>query len=361
MKTNTFARLLDSLKKITWIIIVWTFISVFQFYAVYNALIDFNCDIEGHDPNQFLTGSIFTGILAGTLGGILIVSLWKQWLRNKTYGRALLYIFLSYNVVYFVVAYCNELFMQSTHINLSNTHPEAWSNIWENIIAFDYLNYLFWLVLILLTLVGFQVNDKYGPGVFKDFLLGKYFRPRKEERIFMFLDMRSSTTIAEQLGDEKYFNLVRQLFSDVTSPIVNSKGEIYQYIGDEVIISWKMNNGLKEANCLNCFFEIQKKLKNRTPVYQKKYGLMPEFKAGLHYGHVMAGEVGVVKRDIAFSGDVLNTTARIQGMCNELGVDILLSEYLLQKLSVLPNQFQSKKMGDILLKGKQEKVTLYTI
>ena len=88
---------------------------------------------------------------------------------------------------------------------------------------------------------------------------------------------------------------------------------------------------------------------------------MPEFKAGLHYGFVMAGEVGVVKRDIAFSGDVLNTTARIQGMCNELGVNILLSEYLLQKLPVLPNHFHSKKMGDISLKGKQEKVTLYTV
>ena len=254
MKTQTFTRLLGSVKKIIWIIIAWTLISVFQFYIGYTTLLQFNCDLGNNEPVQFLMGSVFTGILAGILGGLLIVFLWERWLRTKTYGRALLYIFLSYTVIFFIVDFSNQVFMLSTQFDLSIMHPGVWKNVWENFVEFDTLNYLFWLVLILLTLVVFQVNDKYGPGVFKDFLLGKYFRPRREERIFMFLDMRSSTAIAEQLGEEKYFNLVRELFSDATAPIVYSKGEIYQYIGDEIVISWKMNNGLEQANCLNCFF-----------------------------------------------------------------------------------------------------------
>jgi adenylate cyclase len=122
-----------------------------------------------------------------------------------------------------------------------------------------------------------------------------------------------------------------------------------------------MGNGIEQANCLNCFFEIQKKFLQKKQTYINKYGLLPEFKAGLHYGHVMAGEVGVVKRDIAFSGDVLNTTARIQEKCNELGVDILLSQRLLDKLTLPVNLFNPKKMGDINLRGKQETVALYTI
>ncbi|MEQ9422964.1 MAG: adenylate/guanylate cyclase domain-containing protein [Cyclobacteriaceae bacterium] len=86
----------------------------------------------------------------------------------------------------------------------------------------------------------------------------------------------------------------------------------------------------------------------------------PEFKAGLHYGYVMAGEIGVVKRDIVYSGDVLNTTARIQEKCNEFGVDILLSEDLVKSLKPT-NSFQPKEIGAISLKGKAKKVELFTV
>ena len=75
----------------------------------------------------------------------------------------------------------------------------------------------------------------------------------------------------------------------------------------------------------------------------------------------MAGEVGVVKRDIVYSGDVLNTTARIQSKCNELGVNILFSEYLLDKLSLSLGSLHSRRIGNMELRGKQQNVDLYTI
>ena len=217
-------------------------------------------------------------------------------------------------------------------------------------------------MIVMGTLIALQVGDKYGPGVFRSFLMGKYFQPRREERIFMFLDLRSSTTIAERLGEVKYFNFIKEVFKDVTPAILYSKGEIYQYVGDEIVVSWKMNNGVENANCVNCFFEVQSALLERNDYYQKTYdGTKPEFKAGLHYGHVMAGEVGIVKRDIAFSGDVLNTTARIQSKCNELGVNILMSKYLLDKLALKPNTFFPKTIGNMLLRGKKEEVILCTL
>jgi len=216
--------------------------------------------------------------------------------------------------------------------------------------------------VVLGTLIVLQVNDKYGPGVFRDFLLGKYFHPKREERIFMFMDLRSSTTIAEKLGEQRYFKFLKDIFQHSTASILDAKGEIYQYVGDEIIISWKMHEGVDNANCLNCFFEIQEALRLKTSYYKETYdGIVPEFKAGLHYGYVMAGEIGVVKRDIVFSGDVLNTAARIQQKCNELGVNILLSNYLLDKLSLQPDSFAPRKMGDMELRGKKQKVMLYTI
>ena len=67
--------------------------------------------------------------------------------------------------------------------------------------------------IINVTLFVSEVSDNLGQGILLNFLIGRYHRPREEERIFMFLDLRSSTTIAEKLGEEKYFNFIRQVLS----------------------------------------------------------------------------------------------------------------------------------------------------
>ena len=122
-----------------------------------------------------------------------------------------------------------------------------------------------------------------------------------------------------------------------------------------------MPNGLQVNNCINCFFDIQAAIQAKSQYYTKEYGYIPEFKAGLHFGSVISGEIGLVKKEIAFSGDVLNTTSRIQSKCNALGVNILLSKFLLDKLNLRPDTFTPKLMGDVLLRGKERSLSLYTI
>ena len=74
----------------------------------------------------------------------------------------------------------------------------------------------------------------------------------------------------------------------------------------------------------------------------------------------MAGEVGVFKKDIIYSGDVLNTTARIQELCNHYGVDILLSKETFDLMSD-NKYFKIKSLGSIELRGKKRKIDLNTI
>ena len=210
------------------------------------------------------------------------------------------------------------------------------------------------------TLFLLQVNDKFGPGILLKFLTGNYHRPKKEQRIFMFMDMRSSTTIAEKIGNEMYFELLNDLFSDITDPILNNEGEIYQYVGDEIVISWPMKKGIRNANCLRCFTQIQEKLTDLRAFYEKKYQIIPEFKAGLHCVRVMAGEIGVIKKDIIYSGDVLNTTARIQEQCNEYGVNILISKETFDLIADNKG-YQLIPLGSIELRGKERKIDLNTI
>jgi adenylate cyclase len=172
--------------------------------------------------------------------------------------------------------------------------------------------------------------------------------------------MKSSTAIAEQLGHIKYFELLREYYSDFSEAIIRHSGEVYQYIGDEIVISWKYNEGIKNNDCINCFFAMKKDLKKRADWYTSNFGVVPTFKAGLHVGKVTTGEIGALKKEIIFTGDVLNTTARIQGLCNKYAVDILVSEDLIKELQ-LDKKFQITSLGETELKGKEEKMELFTV
>jgi adenylate cyclase len=227
--------------------------------------------------------------------------------------------------------------------------------------ATDIKNIVFWMLIVILAYFFLEMNNKFGPGKLGKIFLGKYNSPVEEERIFMFLDLKSSTTIAEKLGGIKYHLFLKELFSDVTGPILLTKGEIYQYVGDEIILSWQMNKTESIENCIQCFFNIQKLLNKEEAKYLDKFSVQPQFKAGTHHGLVIAGEIGVIKRDITYSGDVLNTTARIQGMCNELNSNLLISQSLFNLNGMNWHDYNVEHKGEINLKGKQEPVGLIKI
>lgn len=357
------SRFRNQAEKIFWITIFWIIISVFQFLTGYATLLEVKCELTDKTINTFFIESIIIGLSAGLIGGSFIVFYWKSWLRKMSYGRSLVFIFWTYSAVFVIVALIGEIYSHTSKLNFSLVHPAFWNALWSDLSSlFTIQNYLYWLLIVIITLIALLVNDKYGPGVFVSFLLGKYFHPKREERIFMFLDLRGSTSIAEQLGEDRYFNFLKEAYRDASPGILNSKGEIYQYVGDEIVVSWKRVSGIENANSIRCFFDIQQRFLARASYYKEKFnGNVPEFKAGLHYGFVMAGEIGIVKRDIAYSGDVLNTTSRIQSKCNELNVNILISKYLLDILGSLPELFQPKEVGKIPLRGKQQTLVLYTV
>jgi adenylate cyclase len=210
------------------------------------------------------------------------------------------------------------------------------------------LSMIFSFISIVSTIIGKNILPK--------LFIGRYRKPVEEERIFMFLDIASSTSIAEKIGHLNYLSLLNDFFYDVTGPINETKGEIYKYVGDEVIITWRMKNGLKDRNCINCFFYIDEAVKNRSEFYIKKYGLVPDFKAGLHGGLTVIGELGTSKREIAYIGDVLNTTARIEKECNALNRRLLIS----QDLESLLNLPGLEVAGTVLLRGKEKEMKLFS-
>jgi len=185
-------------------------------------------------------------------------------------------------------------------------------------------------------------------------------KPREEIRIFMFLDLKSSTTIAERLGHIRYYNLLNDFFYDVSGPIERCNGEIYQYVGDEITVSWMMNEGIQDMNCIRCFFDIMEVIKKLAEKYKNQYGFIPEFKAGLHYGTVTTGEIGAGKKELIYTGDVLNTTSRIQELCNSYNEKLLISKKLLDHLEINDN-YKIKKIGDVAIRGRKNSEILFSI
>ncbi|MCG8331811.1 MAG: adenylate/guanylate cyclase domain-containing protein [Chitinophagales bacterium] len=345
--------------KIIWITIAWTLFSFFQFLNSYGNILEMELDIREINVFSRFNLSILRGVIAGIIGGSAVVFLWERWLRSKPYGWTLKSTFFSYITIFLLISILTNAFFYLNPLNKSGI--DTWKEVFSLSFSIRILIPLFsWLIVVILTIIALLVNDKYGPGVFRKFLMGKYFSPRREKRIFMFLDLRASTSTAEKLGEEKYFSFLNDVFKYSTPSILKSNGEIYQYVGDEIIISWELNIGLQNANCIQCFYEIQASLNKKRQYFMNHYKTCPEFKAGVHCGYVMAGEIGVIKREIAFSGDVLNTAARIQAQCNEQGVNLLVSKSLIDSINLAVG-LKSREIGAMELRGKKELITLYTL
>jgi len=219
---------------------------------------------------------------------------------------------------------------------------------------------LYTLVVYSLLIFFLQINNLLGEGVLWKFIRGKYHKPREEERIFMFLDMKSSTTIAEQLGHVHFYQLLNEVFHETSQPVLQTKAEIYQYVGDEVILTWEMRHGLENSNCLKAFFMFRESLLRNSETYLKNFGVKPEFKAGLHFGKVISAQIGDLKREIVYNGDVLNTAARIQDECNKYQRDCLISGILMNRLKEM-NDFRLERIDAVTLRGKETEVELFSV
>ncbi|MEZ5082229.1 MAG: adenylate/guanylate cyclase domain-containing protein [Bacteroidales bacterium] len=284
----------------------------------------------------------------------LSLGFYYTYVMRKYLSRGNLLVLLSINtlvhvLVIFVIAIVFVvIFYMKGNINQILNNRHFWfSN--EFLVGIG-----FGLVMSLVFNFFYILNTLIGRHILAKFFIGMYRHPREVERIFMFLDLKSSTSIAEKIGHLKFLSLVNDFFYDIAEPVRLTKGEIYKYVGDEAIISWKMKDGISEANCVRCFLMIIEIIQKKSTYYNEKYGIVPTFKAGLHGGLSVTGELGYTKREIAFMGDVLNTTARIEEACKTFDKQLLISDDLVKKLTVYEN-IKYREVGNVKLRGKEQK------
>jgi len=301
--------------------------------------------------------SVLVGFPLGFGFGILELFLFtkaERWFRKWSFTSILVFKALLYTAVITLIII---IIMIISGLNEGRQFKELWIVLGSasQLILIGYTLVVYAMLLFIL-----QVNRLLGEGVLWKFITGKYHQPREEARIFMFLDMKSSTTIAEKLGHVRFYALLNELFHEISEPALQTKAEIYQYVGDEVVLTWEVKDGLENSNCLKTFFLFRDILIKKSESYQKNFGVIPEFKAGLHFGKVIAAQIGDLKREIVYNGDVLNTTARIRSECNTFKKDCLVSGMLKSRLSD-NKSFNWERMSLVGLRGKEVEVEIYSV
>lgn len=305
--------------------------------------------------SEYLIFGVVLGVMVAVVY-TLVEFLFDKYLSKKLHLGLIL---LVKSIIYLLFLIFSLTFIASlaeAYIQVDFPNETLW---WKS-------NKIFWMVTVYFILCSllfsfFRItNNKFGDGVILNMLLGRYRKPREVERILMFVDLKSSTTIAEELGHLKYSQFIQDCFYYLNRIVGKYGAEIYQYVGDEAVLTWNLKRGHKKLNCINLFFEFDKKLKRHSKYFMRTYGIIPEFKAGIHSGKIIIAEVGSIKKELAYHGDVINTTSRIQEQCNEYNESLLISEEFLNTISLTSN-YKAVSLGNEMLEGKTETLKLFAI
>jgi adenylate cyclase len=154
--------------------------------------------------------------------------------------------------------------------------------------------------------------------------------------------------------------LLTRFFFDIDGAIVAHGGEVHAYVGDEVIVTWPLDERISGGRCIDCFFAIADSIAERADSYRHEFGMVPSFRAGLHAGHVVISECGSSRRQLAYFGDTVNVTARLQEHCKEVGRNLLVSADLLRLMKLKPS-FAVEALGEVRLRGRAAAIELFAV
>ncbi|TVZ47429.1 adenylate/guanylate cyclase domain-containing protein [Olleya sp. Hel_I_94] len=334
-------------------IIAMVLYTVFRYYGISEELVTYANFDNDFSMIVNIKHSIFFGVLFGVLYSFI-----NYYFERKIFANLPMWVMFVLESILFIIIFTLTIIIFGFQVDNDN----------DNLDILAYLNWwfstkLFWAALLYASVVSMGLSfiniatQRLGHKNFYNILIGKYRQPKEEYRVFMFIDLKSSTSIAEELGHLKYSKLIQDCFSDLNALLRKHNAEIFQYVGDEAVIIWNFQNGIQNNNCLKMFFAFIQSLEYKSEYYKSNYNIIPEFKAGIHAGKLMVAEVGTIKKEIAYHGDVINTTARIQSKCNEFEQQLIISQDLYKQFDNL-DHYKFKNLGSLLLKGKKMETNL---
>lgn len=207
--------------------------------------------------------------------------------------------------------------------------------------------------------------QKVSPQVMEDLLKNDSFdalQTREVEVTIFFSDIRSFTTISEQLGTpERLVAFLNEYMTAMAQPIVHSRGTIDKFIGDAIMAYWNAPNSV-ENHADMAVSSALKQLSMRESLdkkFQSQFGINLDFGIGLNTGFVTVGDIGSQGRsDYTVIGDPVNLASRLEGLCKYYHSRLIISE---STCKALCSPYVIRELDIVRVKGKTEPIRIYEV
>lgn len=294
-------------------------------------------------PSAIAVGISYGLFLSGALGGISLFILqgpMRVWLSGLSFTAN-----LAVRSAVYAIIIIPTLFFQLGEVVAGVPLDPSTRNFWIAIV--------YSVVFLFLANLVVEITNIVGGRAFLNLIIGRYHTPVEENRFVLFVDIAGSTGLAERLGGVGIHRLLDRTFRLLTLAVVDYHGEVLDYVGDEVIVTWRENSGAIDCRPLRCFMAMRDELARASGQLQREFGVVPRIRGSLHFGPVIVGEIGDIKRAIVFNGDVMNTAARLEELSRTVDGGFLASRAAMERFSSAP-PFAVRDLGRLPICGRAD-------
>jgi adenylate cyclase len=297
--------------------------------------------------------AIAVGMAYGLLLSVAIGSAWlfvlegplRAWLGGLSFAARLMVRSAIYAAIILPI-----LFFQLGDLLVGQAVDPAHKNFWITVIYAV-------AILVGVNLVD-GIANIVGQRALLNLVMGRYHAPVEENRFVLFVDIAGSTGLAERLGGIGIHRLLDRIFRLLSVAIVDYRGEVLNYVGDEVIVTWPERGGAVDGRPLRCFVAMRDELSRASNQLEREFGTAPRIRGSLHFGPVIVGEIGDIKRAIVFNGDVMNTAARLEELSRGVEGGFLVSRAAMERFGPAP-PFAVRDLGQLAIRGRADGIDVF--
>jgi adenylate cyclase len=299
---------------------------------------------QGHTSGFDIAAGITYGLLiAVTIGGFevfLVDGPMRDWLGGLSFTKNL----MVRSAIYAAIIIPTQFFHLGALLLGLHVEPSR-DTFWAATIYSGIFSVAMNLALAITNLVGRRA--------LLNFITGRYHAPVEENRFVLYVDIAGSTGLAERLGGVGIHRFLDRTFRLLTIAVVDTRGEVLNYVGDEVIVTWPERSGAIGCRPLRCFVAMRDELLRASSEFEREFGASPRIRGSLHFGPVIIGEIGDIKRAIVFNGDVMNTGARLEELSRGVEGGFIASRAAMARFNSAP-PFAVRDLGQLPIRGRAD-------